>query len=305
MLLPYATQSRLKPWKTRVFAFSTTVKQSVFAEYDIYEPPGDCLPFHLEDKFRPEFLKYFLTREDRAISNIKHAFKFPDFDPTNAGHLDRVGDLISNLICVSPSVKKTQKAFADSEMNWEPIWNSILLDISLCIGFGVKKAYYTTIPRWDLVDNKAQPHDWVRAPVMFLKTNRMPIDKEFETEELKKDIIVENRLVDAVDKMPELLEDYDKWFELVTNTLIEIRGSAEDYEITDYNAREYAKISKEGEEIFSPIEMTWSFAMHQLLVKYPFLRSIHDKDIDHVLLSLGDVLRPDTHPNWTGFPDQI
>lgn len=302
MLLPYATQSRLKPWKTRVFAFSDTGEQSLFEGYRVYDPPGDCLPFHLEDKFRYDFLKYFLVREECAISNIRRAFNLSDFDPTNANELDKLGDVISNLIDTSPAVKKRQKAFANREMNWEPIWNSIFLDISLCIGLAVKKAYCRAEPRWDLVENKAQPHDWVRAPVMYLKSNRILTSKEFEPEDLKKDNIIESRLIDAVDNMPEFLEDYDKWFELVTNTLIEIKGSAEDDEVADYKAREYVKISKEGEEIFSPIEMTWSFAMHQLLVKYKFLRSVYDQDIDHVLLSLGDVLRPDTHPNWTGFP---
>ena len=334
MLLPYATRSRLMPWKRRVFTFSSTDKQSLFEGYNVYDPPGDCLPFHLDDKFRYDFLKYFLTREKSAVSYIKQAFNFPEFNPTNANDLDKIGEMVSNFIDLRPTVKKRKKSFsAAEEMSWEPIWNSILLDISLCIGLAVKEAYRAAEPRWDLVENKARPYRWVRAPIMYLKKSCTPkfeteaLKKEYEIEmrfkdaidimpelmeedpdqlmeEFKKEYEIKMRFEDAIDKMPELIDDWEKWSELVINTLLEINGSADD-EVADYKPGDYVKICKDDEKTFSPIDMMWSFAWHELLVKYEFLRPIYSQNYHYASQSLGDVLRPDTHPNWTDFPDQI
>ena len=302
MLLPYATRSRLMPWKRRVFTFSSTGKQSLFEGYNVYDPPGDCLPIHLDDKFRYDFLKYFLTREKSAVSYIKQAFNFPEFNPTNANDLDKIGEMVSNFIDLRPTVKKRKKSFsAAEEMSWEPIWNSILLDISLCIGLAVKEAYRAAEPRWGLVENKARPDRWDRAPIMYLKKSCAP---KFETEALKKEYEIKMRFEDAIDKMPELIDDWEKWSELVINTLLEINGSADD-EVADYKPGDYVKICKDDEKTFSPINMMWSFAWHELLVKYQPVGSIYSQSDHYASQSLGDVLRPDAHPNWTHFPDQI
>lgn len=299
-LFPYATTSRLKPWKTRIFVFASTAEAPPdLAPWPVQVPPHSVWPAHLTDQPRQDFFDWFTRIETTSVAQVIKGFSLaPDAigDPVV---LDKIGDRILELIAFSPEAEKDRQKrikkhgegmpFVMEELMWMPIWNSIQMDLAHFVGAGVKTVYAKGNPRWGLIDPKYRPFDDARFPAIFF--NNPKTDPEDLDEEAFFVALVESDL--------SFLDEPERWWEIVEPELERRGHNLDEVDYTAFEPRHFLRPLK-GETAFGVFAALKSFFIYALMKRYDY------KDpygYEEGLRSLGDILRPRDQPGWVGFPD--
>ncbi len=299
VLFPYATTSRFKPWKQRVFVFSKdAVAPSELEPWPVQIPPHGVWPEHLQDGPRQAFFDWFISIEKASVAQVMQGFSLSTDAVGDPTALDKIGDRILELIEFSPEaeknrisrVKKWGEGMPDlpAELMWQPIWNTILIDLAHFVAAGVKKVYAKANPRWDLIDPKFQPTYFARNP--FLKMDNAKIDLEYAEEDAFFKKLIESDL--------SLLEDQDRWFEMVEPELVRRGFDLDEVDFSAYRPENFLQPIGES-AAFDPI-----FALSDFF-RYAFVKRHDFKDpygYEEGLRSLGDILRPRDQAGWIGFP---
>lgn len=300
MLLPYATKSRIPFWKRRIFDFKISTISKALPKYPYHVPPGNAFPEHLDDKYRQRFFHYFTSKEVWALDVISEHFKKDKHSLLDPIQLDLLGDKICEKIEASDElghlIRKRGEINLDLELCLQPIWNSVFLDVCLLIGAALKQRYPSHDPEWGLVDNKMQPTDWLRAPIILMKgalPDRSPI---------KNSILSEERVLgELLDNHPEMLNaNTEDWHRLVNKELTKYGFKFE--KDRHYRIREYIRYQDAEEYLFPVFYAVRAFFLYAIVTKFKLYEIDNNYEAPFSILSLGDTIRPDAHPNWSGFP---
>ena len=298
-LFPYATTSRFKPWKRRVFVFEeNAVAPADLGPWPVQIPPHGVWPEHLQDGPRQAFFDWFVGIEGASIAQVMKGFSLSSDAVGDPVALDKIGDRILDLIEFSPEAEKNRlkrvKRWGEGmpdlpdELVWQPIWNTVLIDLAHFVAAGMKKVYAKANPRWDLINPKFQPHHFARNP--FLRMDNAKIDTEYADEDAFFRDLIESDL--------SFLEDHDRWFEIVDPELIRRGLDLDEVDFSAYRPENF--IHPIGES--APFDLIFKLSD---FFNYAFIKRYDFKDpygYEEGFRSLGDILRPRDQAGWIGFP---
>jgi hypothetical protein len=296
------------------------------ATYKAFRPACRSYPDHLMDAGRDAFFTYCMQVKDQRIQALLDltGTKMPEGDQA-AKMLDRLGDQLGNALEIMPKAffylkkhKRMSYRYRHFERMIKPVWNSVLVDLSLLVGEVVRLRYKELNATWFLEPNitgNIYDLDLRHKPLLRMEIakvndpdgdgpdedmDRMIYGEDYDLvlAENKRDQDFENYLYQTLLNNPALEKDIDAW----EKVFYAARDDKFDFGENPMNPADYhpARIRKRREQIpflinspFQPAEYILDHWMRERFLP-PSLR-------DEKLQSLGDILRPDTQPNQIGF----
>lgn len=297
MLFPYATTSNWKPWKRRVFTFTSLERhKGLQGNYEMFIPPCPSFPDHLEEAGRMRFFNYCMAQKNDRIEQLGLFLSRPNIEASDPNDLDVIGDTLADLIKAKPRyAKKATWPNQIQELIWEPHWNSILVDLALLLGTLSIHRFDYLKPEWAAISEQFQPFHHERFPVIKISELSGHDDELSDHEQA-----LQTSLACHLRERPSLANQDDAWFDLLFSEIARLQIAPEEIKASEFSSGLVLRRSMPQENQYCyPFEAAKMFLSSSLERK--LLGSNCDQFFDAVPLALGDALRPETQPNWTTF----
>ncbi len=304
-LWPYATTSSLVFWKERIFDFRD-IQMGFGGEalpgikaYEPFRAIDHFLPEHLMDDGPKRFYDDVMKQKDVRIASLLALCDVPEISgPKAAYSLDQLGDQLAAAIEPNKKVlKKVNGRYELRNRSWSssflmaPIWNSISIDLGLLIGDLVIETYPKQHGRWACPKGRDNPMGaWDYPRLQFDMPAREENDQEATLLE---------KLAKTYDRNKSKDFTSGGWLDAFDNALQELGLNPDEYDSGEYSPDvvRYARHSNSNIDVH-PMATSEQFLTRQFLKR--FLPDEMDSYQRDTFMSLGDAIRPDTFPNWTG-----
>ncbi|WP_150522569.1 hypothetical protein [Roseibium sediminis] len=299
MLLPYATTSSWKPWKTRVFDFRAIKQEarSSFAfdpgQYVPFDPPDHVYPEHCDKTGGERFMAAFLGQREARQSELSKLLQYHGLGiPDGPAGWDKVGDFIQGHIEINLPASTAQDTAAQlvsskgHELALRPMWHSILIDIAICIGSTLETHLKGRDPVWHL-----DRHDIDTVTSDNLPALLVPSATAAEPAPLSR---LEAELTQRVLAKPELAGNMDEWEQVVIECAASF-GESVPEDLPSATELYLAATLPQGLSI-SPVKEMQLFFYQALDRRY------RSQKPEPVPFSLGDMFRPGLGWPWSNHP---
>lgn len=307
-LFPYATTSRWKIWKQRVFDCSTLKGEQAAhlalpgsKTYKSFTTSLPALPEHVQDNgpsvFYDEAMSSYSSRL-KAFSDLCGLGHAPS-SLSRAVLLDMIGDQLTQAL--TPPTRKLGKN-RDIEL-WEaPAWNSIRIDLGLFIGEQLIQEFPRANPRWVAPSPRDEPCGPWDYPELRLTSNGKAnpwLDADLFEEDLRA------KVLKAYGNRRD--EDFltGGWLDICEAVFEQNNVDHEEHDMGDFSPTILNRNAGiKADDIIKHVFDTAGF-----FISTQWLKRFASEHVDpyyaDTLLSLGDCVRPDVWPNWAGSASSI
>lgn len=286
--------------KRRVFSFQECARAkntaSILGRTD-YKPIiaiDNAYPEHLEDDGPSRFFQQIISEKPFRIKQFKNVLGWKDLKQnTNATKLDYIGDILAEAIEARPELERKQNYdHVDWEIWFAPIWHSVLVDLAILLAECAIEDFEYLNPQWKPPIARDEPQQYLDYPaIVFDVAATAPDDPLLIALSKEYQIAAKSDLIDG------------SWINIFYRMIDELGFDSDEFISGDYSPDSVNRWTNPSNNRphFYPFGAAQNFLLNVFRKKkFQEIMDAYDKD---TLISLGDCLRQDTLPNWSGFPD--